>query len=322
MMRLAPFVLMAASLYGATPVPLIFDTDMGNDIDDALALAVIHALESRGEARLIGVTLTKDNAYAAIYVDVVNHFYGRPQIPVGIVKQGKTPQESAFTRLPADKKASDGKPVYPRRLGPGVEIPDAVPMLRSLLESQADGSVAMVQVGFSTNLARLLDQPGGVDLIRRKVKLLSVMAGQFPDAKPEYNVRVDVPAAQKVFREWPTPIVCSGWEVGAGIQYPAVSIDNDFRHEVNHPIADGYRAYKQMPYDRPTWDLTSVLYAVRPGRGYFSLSEPGVIHVDSEGRTRFEPGPEGRHRYLMVDAVQRARVLEALVQLASQPRGK
>jgi hypothetical protein len=52
-------------------VPLIFDTDMGNDVDDALALGMIHALQRRGECRLIAVTLSKDNRYAAPFVDVV-----------------------------------------------------------------------------------------------------------------------------------------------------------------------------------------------------------------------------------------------------------
>src|SRR5213079_580140 len=50
---------------GDDRVRLIFDTDMGNDIDDALALGVIHALESRGECRLLAVTLSKDNDFAA-----------------------------------------------------------------------------------------------------------------------------------------------------------------------------------------------------------------------------------------------------------------
>ena len=36
------------------PTRLIFDTDMGNDIDDALALGVIHALQSREECELAG----------------------------------------------------------------------------------------------------------------------------------------------------------------------------------------------------------------------------------------------------------------------------
>src|ERR1017187_547252 len=31
----------------AQAIPVIFDTDMGNDVDDALALAMLHALESR-----------------------------------------------------------------------------------------------------------------------------------------------------------------------------------------------------------------------------------------------------------------------------------
>lgn len=309
-------------MVAAPPVSLLFDTDMGNDIDDALALAVIHSLESRGEAKLIGVTLSKDNPWAAVYVDVVNHFYRRPEVPIGMVKQGRTPEESRFTRVPSERKATDGKPLYPRRLSISDHAPEAAGLLRSLLEKQPDGSVAIVQVGFSTNLARLLELPGAPDLIRRKVRLLSVMAGQFPDGKPEYNVRVDIPAAQKVFSEWPTPVVCSGWEIGGSILFPATAIENDFRHEDHHPIADGYRAYKKMPYDRPTWDLTSVLYAVRPNGGYFSLSEPGTIQVDGEGKTRFEADPKGRHRYLIADAVQRARVLEALVQLSTQPRSK
>ena len=88
-------------MVAAPPVSLLFDTDMGNDIDDALALAVIHSLESRGEAKLIGVTLSKDNPWAAVYVDVVNHFYRRPEVPIGMVKQGKTPEESRFTRVPS-----------------------------------------------------------------------------------------------------------------------------------------------------------------------------------------------------------------------------
>jgi purine nucleosidase len=68
------------------PVPLIFDTDMGNDVDDAMALAVIHALQSRGECRLLAVTLTKANRYAAPFVDLVNTFYGRGDIPIGVLE--------------------------------------------------------------------------------------------------------------------------------------------------------------------------------------------------------------------------------------------
>jgi inosine-uridine nucleoside N-ribohydrolase len=304
---------------GAGPVRLIFDTDMGNDIDDALALAVIHALESRGEARLLAVTLTKDNPHAAPYCDLVNHFYKRGHIPVAVVKKGVTPEDNPMIAVPVNARGGHGALLYPRRLLSGNDAPDATAFLRGLLEAQPDASVTAVQVGFSTNFARLLQSPGGRELIARKVRLLSVMAGAFPDGKPEYNVKTDLPAAEALFRDWPTPIVASGFEIGLSILYPALSIERDFSYVPHHPVAHAYRSYKPMPYDRPTWDLTSVLYAVRPDRGYFGLSEPGTISTQPGGRTRFTPGAGGRHRYLTVTPEQRVRVLEALVSLASQP---
>ena len=85
-MRRLLFLLGVLSLAAgpAAGVPIIFDTDMGNDVDDALALGVLHALDSRGECRLIAVTITKDNRWSAPYVDLVNTFYGRAHIPVGM----------------------------------------------------------------------------------------------------------------------------------------------------------------------------------------------------------------------------------------------
>ncbi len=47
-------------LQAKEPVPFIFDTDIGNDVDDVLALGMIHSLQSRGELELLAVTLTKD----------------------------------------------------------------------------------------------------------------------------------------------------------------------------------------------------------------------------------------------------------------------
>jgi inosine-uridine nucleoside N-ribohydrolase len=313
------WALLAFSTALAAPVPLIFDTDMGNDIDDALALAVIHALESRGEAKLLAVTLTKDNRHAAPFCDLVNHFYGRGHVPVGVVRGGKTPNDSPMIQVPVERRGADGRYVYPRAMDDYAKAPEAAELIRGILEKAEDGSVVIVQVGFSSNLARLLEMPGGEALVRRKVKLLSAMAGQFPAGPAEYNVKTDIPAATRVFAKWPAPVVASGFEIGKAILYPAVSIERDFAYVADHPVAESYRHYKAMPYDRPTWDLTSVLYAVRPDRSYFSLSAPGTIAVDGEGKTTFAESPGGRHRYLIVDELQKAKTLEALVQLASQP---
>ena len=306
----------------AAPVRVIFDTDMGNDVDDALALAMIHALESKGEAKLLAVTITKENPWAAAYVDLVNTFYGRGSIPVGMVRNGKTPGDSKMIQVPASRRKPDGALLYPRRLGPGADAPDAVGLIRGILLAEKDKSVTLVQVGFSTNLARLLDTPSDRELVAKKVRLLAVMAGAFPDGKPEYNVKTDIPSAKRLFAQWPTPIVASGYEVGLSILYPAASIEHDFSYLPDHPIVDAYRAYKPMPYDRPTWDPTAALYAIRPDAGYFSLSPKGTISVDDEGRTHFLESRKGRHRYLTAGEAQRRKVLKAMIELVSQAPDK
>lgn len=317
-MRFAVSALLAASL-AAAPLPVIFDTDMGNDIDDALALACLHSLSSLGEVKLLAVTVTKGNRHAAPFVDFVNHFYGRPSIPVGMVRGGMTPEDSRYLTVPVERRGEDGKPVYRRRIQDSKDAPEAVELLRRVLSKAKDGSVAMVQVGFSTNFARLLDSPGGRELVRRKVRLLSMMAGEFPSGKPEYNVRIDIPAFRKLVEEWPSPIVFSGFEIGKSILFPASSIEKDYGYAAHHPVADAYRQYMKMPYDRPAWDLTSVLYAARPDRGYFGLSDSGTVHVDGEGKTTLVPSANGRHRYLTATPKQRADVLRVLIELSSRP---
>jgi inosine-uridine nucleoside N-ribohydrolase len=309
------------------PIDLVFDTDIGNDVDDVLALGMIHALESRGECRLLAVTITKDEPLAAAFTDAVNTFYGRPDVPIGIVHGGATPGAGTFLPLAAERTADGLR--YPHDLD-GARAPDAVRLLRETLAGRPDGSVVIAQVGFSTNLARLLDTPpddvsplSGRELAAAKVRLLSVMGGAFApiDGKRhlEYNVVIDVPAARKVAREWPTPIVWSGYEIGLAMPYPAASIEQDYRWVAHHPLAESYVAYQPPPHARPTWDLTSVLAVVRPGRGYFGLSAPGRVVVADDGGTRFEPDPAGSHRHLVADPLQAARCVEAFAQLCSEP---
>jgi inosine-uridine nucleoside N-ribohydrolase len=306
----------AAPASAATPLHVVFDTDMGNDVDDALALAMLHALASRGEVKLLAVTVSKDNPWAAEYVRMVDEYYGRGAIPVGIVHDGKTPEDGLYVRQVCE--------LHGRRPDKAA-VSDAVELLRKTLAAEPDGAVTLIQVGFSTNLARLLDSApdrnsnlSGMELVKKKVRLLTVMAGNFAAAKPEYNVMTDVPAASKLFATWPTHIYFSGFEVGEAILYPAASIEHDF--PAGNPVAEAYRVYQKMPYDRPTWDLTTVLFDVRPDRGYFDLSPPGNVAVASDGSTSFQPSAEGKRYFLSVNPMQAARVREACVWLASQPK--
>ena len=311
----------------ADPVRLIFDTDIGNDVDDVLALGMIHALQSRGACELLAVTVSKDHELAGPFADAVNTFYGRPQIPIGVVRAGATRDEGKFLGM----VRAGAKPSYPHALKSAADAPEAVALLRKVLAAQPDGSVVIVQVGFATNLARLLASPGdaaspltGKELAAKKVKLVSAMFGAYkPDGgvsmHREYNVTEDLPAAKKFAAEWPTPIVFSGFEVGLAVTYPAVSIEKDFGYAKNHPLAEAYRRYNPPPHERPCWDLTSVLYAIYQDRKYFGLSGNGRVTVGDDGVTRFAPSDKGAHRYLTVSREQAVRCREVFANLASQP---
>ena len=331
-LTLVPAILVcftAAALHAAEPVRLIFDTDIGNDVDDVLAQGMIHSLQSRGACQLLAVTVTKDSDLAGPFVDAINTFYGRPDTPIGVVRPGKTPEPGKFLPMAAEKSGNAFR--YPHDLLSNKDAPEAVALLRKTLAAQPDGSVSIAQVGFSTNLARLIDSKAdeasplpGTALIRQKVKVLSIMAGAFTPIGAnnhycEYNVVQDIANCRKLADEWPTDVVWSGFEIGIALPYPSVSIVKDYGYVPDHPLSEAYRRYQPPPHDRPTWDLTSVLYAVHSDRGYFDLSAPGRVIVEQDGFTKFEPTADGKHRYLKLNDVQRARVLEALVQLSSQP---
>ena len=321
------------SVFAAEPVRFVFDTDLGNDVDDSMALAVIHALQNRNECELLAITTTKDSPYVVPMIDVLNTFYGRPEIPVAVVKNGMTKEDGKYNRQVLDLKGNDGKPRYSRKRTPedSAKLPDAVPFLRKLLVAEPDHSVVLVQVGFFTNFARLLDTSAddispltGKELIAKKVKLLSLMAGAFdePPGFKEYNVKIDIPSAKKMVTEWPTEMVFSGHEIGRLIQHPGASMKEDYGYVQYHPLKDAYHFYRGLDNSQPTYDLTSVLYAVRPNRGYFDLSPPGTVTVLDDGQTTFKPDENGKHRYMIVSPVQIAMVREAFVQLCSEPPKK
>ena len=203
-------------------------------------------------------------------------------------------------------------------------------MLRKTLAAQPDHSVVIAQVGFSTNLARLLDSPPdecsplpGRDLVEQKVKLLSLMAGAFQTIDGnshymEYNVVKDMkrPTARRAMAD------AHGLQRLRDRHRPALP-RNQHRARLWLRAASssgrGLHPLHPPPHNRPTWDLTSVLYAVLGDRGYFDLSSPGKVTVEADGFTRFAESAQGSHRYLVLRPDQKPRVLEALVQLSSQP---
>jgi inosine-uridine nucleoside N-ribohydrolase len=202
-----------------------------------------------------------------------------------------------------------------------------VPQLRRLLAEADDHSVVIIPIGFSTNLHQLFDSPAdayspltGIDLFAQKVSHVVMMAGCFDNQDhKEYNIIMDQQAFTRFIDECPRPIYFTGWEVGFAIKHPARSILEDYKWATHHPVVEGYKRYMEMPYDRPTWDLTAVLYAVRPDRAYFNVSQPGRVLVDCTGATVFDAQKTGQHYMLSVDPTQCQVIREVQIELSSQP---
>ena len=347
----------------STPQPpnVIFDTDMYSDIDDMLALAALNTLQDRGEARLIGVTISSDAESIPSYVDLINTYYGHPNVPIGMIHGGITantynrkpftdgprpwmPNGMNYTQYFSRLRKKNGDLAYPHKLVDGRKAEDSVRLLRRLLAGQPDQSVIIIQVGFSTNMAHLLrssadqfSQRDGKTLVKKKVRLLSLMGGNFAkadgnpagDSQIEFNVSMDIPSSQELFENWPSPIVISGYEIGAKLLFPEKSIYTHFRYTHGNPIADTYRYlapfYKaasgspSAPHNHPLWDVTAVLFGVRSDDNYFGVSPPGKVIVLDNGSTRFDPDQGGLHRYLTMSEEQKPRALEAMEMLITEP---
>ena len=316
-------LVLGTSLFAEKP-RILFDTDITGDVDDVLALAMCHNLADRGACEFLGVTISKNNPLTASFVDAQNTFSGRPNLAVGVTHDsGAQRRESKYLKL-ADS------PDYPHDIKHNDAARDAVDLIRELLDKQPDHSVTIVSVGIASNMANLLRSSGGAELIRRKVKCLSLMAGAFAFCNRtnyhlEANVINGISYMQTVANEWPdeVPIVWSGYEIGEALPFPRMAIKHDLNYMPHHIVKEAYLLHSGPEHDRPCWDESSVLYAVFPERAYFGLSEPGRVIVLDDGFTRFtaaknEKGSR-RDRFLTMTSVQQSRALEAITQFTVQP---
>lgn len=299
----------------AQPAPdvpwLLLDTDLGGDIDDLGAMAVLNALADRGKCRIAGVVSDTGRAPSINAIRTVNRWYGRPEIPVG------RPEELG----PADSYAAAVAALYPDL--PGPETAPVLPgAYRQMLADCPDGSVVIATIGFLGRLRDLLiSEPdaisplGGVELVRRKVRRVVTMGGTNPGGTPvrgtdpNFEVGTDERVTQTVVRTCPVPMAFVGNELGnrrlgfgTGARLNELPEDHPVRvgylHFFNHPphwVKDG-------PWDdiQPwsIWDQITVYYAATEDAERFGEVR-GTNEIDAMSRNVFSESPDGPHVYLV-----------------------
>jgi purine nucleosidase len=169
--------------------PVIFDTDIGTDIDDAYALA---ALIHRPELELLGVTTVSSDAVArARLAAKLLRVAGGPWADVPVYAGISTPAQY-MTQV---EWARDFHSPALHDSG-GVEF-----MRREILARP--GKVTLIAVGELTNVAALLESEPGIGRKIRAIALMggAVYRGHAPGSRPEpeWNIRSNAKAARVVF---------------------------------------------------------------------------------------------------------------------------
>lgn len=296
------------------PVAVIFDTDMGPDADDVGALAMLHGLEARGEARILGVACSTTSPWCAPCADAINTYYGRADIPVATLKGPGSPGGSE--EWYGDSFNGFVAGFFPNRLRHGSYAEDAVRMYRRLLSAHGDRTVAIAVVGAMTNLRDLLVSPPddlsplpGRELVARKVRLLSVMGGAYP-AGSESNFTVDPGATKTLFEDWPGPVIFSGFEIGedllTGGALPIAEKDSNPVVMAYH-MWDLYYVHRWDPdfdpnsgvWPHSSFDQTAVLVAVRGVRDYWDVVYKGYNLIHPDGTNEWRDGAQRDHAYLV-----------------------
>ena len=330
----------------AEPVKVIFDTDMLTDFDDVGALACLHALADAGECEILAtVSSTRGNASVGA-VEVINSYYGRPDIPVGAPKGMGVMGAYAGAATKVDpscplgeKNGGDGGHYKYRKLladYPGWyrhadadDAPDANEVYRRVLAAQPDGSVTICSVGFLTNMRRLLETKGdaispldGKALVAKKVKLWVAMACQYPSGK-EYNSMFDAESSRVALENWPTPVVFSDFQYGRDcFAGRAVAEAADMgrtpvrdvfagnipsREEVRSNSAKFLQHHFGMG-GRAAWDETAVLVAVRGIEPYFNAERGTYRMVGDDGANEWAPDAENGPHLRITEKLSKAEV--------------
>ena len=291
---------------------VILDTDIGNSVDDLLALDILHHYCRQGRISLLAVMVNNDVPLAPQATDVFNTWYGAGQTPIGMVKDGVKYSHIWENYAPL----LCGCKSYWRTLTDYSSLPDAVALYRKILAKSDDKSVTILSTGFLTNISRLLESGPdeyspltGIDLVKRKVRSVVAMCGSQNEV--EYNVSYDIPSAGNVFAKLPVAM-----SIIPGETRIHVLSEDIFEHTAwaeLHPVALSYTTHDMADMNM-CWDAIAAMAYVT-GFSDVTISGPCDAAINGKGIMELTGNPYGNFRVLSLSAEQQARNKELLLNI-------
>ncbi|MGB0124840.1 MAG: nucleoside hydrolase [Silvibacterium sp.] len=271
-----------AQAASAVPQKVILDTDIGDDIDDAFALAL--ALRSP-ELQILQVNADfGDTPLRARLLERFLKSVGREDIPVAVGVQTAAP--SNFTQ----------RGYAERETGDQAAKRDAIQTTLELIR-RYPGEITLIGIGPFVNVGAMIDQDPATF---RKLKRVVVMGGSIyqgyasaglpgylkpPGPEPEWNVRNAVPGMRKLLASG-VPVYMMPLDA-TQLKLDEVKRELLFQHD--SPVTDQLvLLYHQWGQLTPTlFDPMAVGFAIDPG---LCPVTPLRIGVDDQGSTKPEPG--------------------------------
>jgi purine nucleosidase len=282
----APFAHGQTAQASAGPQLAIIDTDIGDDIDDAFAVAL--ALRSP-ELHILGITTAYgDTELRARLLDRYLGSIGRADIPVaaGIA----TPQNNVFSQAAYAHQAPERK------------HPDAVAFLLDQIRAHP-GQITLIAIGPLFNIQAAIERDLGTFRQLRRVVIMggSIYRGYGNDKngpprppEPEWNIRCDPAGARALLSAGVPVFVMPLDSTQIPLQTPAQGAI--FSH--GSPLTDQLTLlYHQWTgaseWRTPTlFDPVAVTYAIRPE---LCPTTPMRLEIDDKGFTRpVEGAPNAR----------------------------
>ena len=276
-----------------SPIPVILDTDIGSDIDDTWALAML-LRSPELDVRLI-VSSTGDTTYRAKIVCKLLEVAGRTDIPVAI---GLPEEENEDTPPKQAAWVAD----YDLSQYPGILHTNGIAALISALQSATEPTT-LICIGPLTNILSVLKQSPSVASNTRFVGMHGSIAKNYNGqigAIPEYNVRHDIRACQAVFAApWRemliTPLDTCGMVLLRDAQYQAIAQSSD---PLLKAVLENYHIWNGGPAKQSSILFDTVAIHLAYSTAFLRVEELS-IRITDDGYTILDD--EGRPTQIAID---------------------
>jgi inosine-uridine nucleoside N-ribohydrolase len=265
----------------AAPQLVILDTDIGDDIDDAFALAL--ALRSP-ELHLLGITTEfGDTELRARLVDRYLQAVGREDIPVAAGVE--TPAPNHFTQAAYARQERD----HPHQ--------QAVDFLLGQIRAHP-GEITLIAIGPLVNVqAAIARDPATFKKLKRVVMMGGSVYRGYDDAKtgthqppdPEWNIRCDPAGAQALLASGVPVFMMPLDSTQVHLELPKLLAIASHNSSLTDQLTQLYHQWAgNREWPVPTlFDPVAVTYAFHPD---LCPAAPIRLAVDDQGFTRPVPG--------------------------------